>query len=100
MAEKLLIADGYAIVERQVPGRAHVIVDGKRIEAALRADLLVERGGGRFLVEVKTGAQRAPESSDTRRQLLEYAAAFRVDGILLVDAEQKRICAVSFDYFD
>ena len=53
----------------------------------LRGDLLVRRSGETFLVEVKTG-EREPSlrSSATRRQLLEYAHAFDVDGLLLVDA--------------
>jgi hypothetical protein len=35
----------------------------------------------------------------TRRQLLEYRAAFNVDGILLVDADRETVAQVEFDLF-
>ena len=63
----------------------------------VRADLLVSRGARRFVAEVKTGA-RAPriETAATRRQLLEYAVAYDVDGVLLVDMEEHTISEVEF----
>ena len=53
---------------------------------------LATRGSRRFVAEVKTGAL-APslDHAPTRRQILEYCAAFDVDGALLVDAEQGRV---------
>jgi hypothetical protein len=49
------------------------------------------------VAEVKTG-QDAPEiaAPATRRQLLEYRCAFGVDGVLLVDAEARKVHAVDF----
>jgi hypothetical protein len=58
---------------------------------------LVRRGGGRYVVEVKSGAV-APrvQTPGTRRQLLEYQLAFDVDGILLFDADRRELHEVSF----
>lgn len=91
-AERLLRRLGYRIVERQVAAELVYHLDGEPQAFALRADLLVSRGGERFLVEVKTG-DREPSlrSSATRRQLLEYAHAFDVDGLLLFDAERSAL---------
>lgn len=70
-------------------------VDGARSEHAVRADYLVSRDGKRFVAEVKTGAV-APslDHAPTRRQILEYCAAFDVDGALLVDADAGSVRAI------
>ena len=96
-AEGLLEAHGYTVVDRQVRCLWWMDVDGEEEEFELRADLLVERGGERFIAEVKTG-QRAPDPSypPTRRQLLEYRLAFDPYGILLVDMESHEILTVDF----
>jgi len=74
-----------------------VQVDGDDVDFELRADLLVKKGGRRFVAEVKTG-ESAPriETSATRRQLLEYALAYPVDGVLLVEPQRGRIREVTF----
>ncbi len=86
-AARLLKRLGYRVLERQVQAEVVYTLDGAPEAFALRGDLLVTRSGETFLVEVKTG-EREPSlrSSATRRQLLEYAHAFDVDGLLLVDA--------------
>ncbi len=96
-AEELLEAHGYSIVDRQVRCLWWMDVDGEEEEFELRADLLVERDGERFIAEVKTG-QRAPDPSypPTRRQLLEYRLAFDPYGVLLVDVEADEIVSVDF----
>ncbi|HEX8950487.1 MAG TPA: hypothetical protein VF945_01515 [Polyangia bacterium] len=96
-AEKLLAKAGYRVEARQVTRRWNVHVDGAPHEVTLRADFVVTRRGRRFVAEVKTG-QDAPEiaAPATRRQLLEYRCAFGVDGVLLVDAEARRVHAVDF----
>jgi hypothetical protein len=88
---------GYAIVGAQAVAEYTIAVDGEPVTAQVRADYLVEKGGARFVAEVKTG-QVAPriETTATRRQLLEYRVAFDVDGVLLVDAEAGRIRAITF----
>jgi hypothetical protein len=96
-AERLLDRLGYAIRDRQVATSWAVTCDGEVHEVPLRADLLVERDGKRYVAEVKTG-RVAPRlaTATTRRQLLEYRVAYDVDGILLVDAEAGRVMHVDF----
>jgi len=96
-AESLLADRGYEVEARQSSGAWTVRVDGVEHDIALRADLLVRRGGRRLVADVKTG-RLAPriESAATRRQLLEYRLAFDVDGVLLVDAESGQVQEVEF----
>ncbi len=75
-------------------------VDGRPVEAGLRADLLVERRGRVFVAEVKTGPAARPTAPDTRRQLLEYRIAFDCDGVLLVDMDAERVLRVDFDLLE
>ena len=99
-ARVLLERSGYAVLERQVPGSWTIRADGESVTFGLRADYLVARAGRRYIAEVKTG-RLAPRLSHgpTRRQLLEYSAAFDVHGVLLVDAEGKAITRVEIDPF-
>lgn len=96
-AERLLAKRGYAIVGRQVTSRWTMWVDDEPHPVHSRADLVVERRGKRFVAEVKTGA-RAPDPTipATRRQLMEYARIFDVDGVLLIDMAHKRIRRIRF----
>ncbi|HJN76938.1 MAG TPA: hypothetical protein QGF58_23640 [Myxococcota bacterium] len=96
-AEKLLGRAGFSILDRQVAGHWTLLVDGEEVEAGVRADLLVGRGGQIYVAEVKTG-ERAPDPSfpATRRQLLEYLHVFQPDGLLLVDMERERVLEVEF----
>ena len=93
----LLEAHGYRILEEQARGRWAVEVDGEDHEVDLYADMIVERGGARFVAEIKTG-DRAPDPlrPATRRQLLEYLLAFEPDGLLLVDMDAETIHTVAF----
>ena len=96
-AERLLSRKGYRVVDRQVTGRVHLLVDGRPVSAVCRADLLVERHGQRWVAEIKSsGAGTRPEHAATRRQLLEYRLAFPVEGVLLVDMAARRIRRVAF----
>jgi HAMP domain-containing protein len=96
-AAALLEASGFLVLGRQRRQRWALDVDGRALEFTLVADYLVERGGRRWVAEVKTG-ERALDlrHGPTRRQLLEYQQAFGVDGVLLVDAEGQRLQRVSF----
>jgi hypothetical protein len=97
LAEKLLTAAGFTVEARQATRRWSVSVDGEPQPITLRADFVVVRRGRRYVAEVKTG-QAAPDvaAPATRRQLLEYRCAFGVDGVLLVDAEARRVHAIDF----
>ena len=96
-AERFLARRGYEVVGRQVTSRWTLWVDDQPHEVHNRADLLVERGGRRYVAEVKTGA-RAPNPTlpATRRQLMEYSHTFDVDGVLLVDMSAHKIRSVRF----
>jgi hypothetical protein len=97
-AGELLERAGYAVLERQVPGSWTLRADGESVTFGLRADYLVTREGRRYIAEVKTG-RLAPRLSHgpTRRQLLEYRAAFDVHGVVLVDADVETITQVELD---
>ncbi|MFP6686139.1 MAG: PD-(D/E)XK nuclease family protein [Polyangiaceae bacterium] len=96
-AEILLRDHGYTIEAIQPAAQYTLYCDDETFEVKLRADLLVVRGGERFVVDVKTGEQ-APRLSTaaTRRQLLEYGVAYDVDGILLVDIDNNLIRRIRF----
>lgn len=95
-APALLERRGFAILEQHPQRRYPFTVDGTEHEAFLRADLLVERDGRRFVVEIKTGRAAKPTLRDTRRQLLEYALHYEVDAVLLLDADQDALTEVAF----
>ncbi len=96
-AEALLEDEGYTVLERQVRCVWWIEVDGEEESVDLRADLLVERDGERFVVEVKTGVNAPdPAFPPTRRQLLEYSLAFAPYRVLLVDIEAEEIMEVHF----
>lgn len=94
-AEALVEEAGYVVMDRQVWAEWTMVVDGVEHVVTCRADLLVEREGELYIAEVKTG-RSAPDPCRpaTRRQLLEYALAFDVDGLLLVDMAAAEIHAV------
>jgi len=96
-AEWMLESEGYTIVDRQVRCIWWMEVDGVEEEVELRADLLVEKDGERFIAEVKTGINAPnPTFPPTRRQLLEYRLAFDPYRLLLVDADAGEIREVCF----
>lgn len=94
-ALRLLEAEGYEILDRQVPAFWTMVVDGEPVDVHVRADFWVARGERRYVAEVKTGrAAPDPTLPATRRQLLEYQIAFEPDGLLLVDAEEGRVVEI------
>ena len=100
-AKKILRQAGYELLEEQVQTTYPLLVDQEPLTARLRADLLVARGGRTYIAEIKAGAQSAKITRrETRRQLFEYQWAFRVDGILLVDAQSQKIVEVRFPELD
>lgn len=88
---------GYEILGAQVPAEYELGIDERVVSVRLRADYIVTKNGQRFVAEVKTGTVATQiETAATRRQLLEYRMAFEVDGVILVDADRKRISKVVF----
>ena len=96
-ALRLLAAGGWKILEREVTAQGIVRVDGEDREYSVRADALVSRRRRVCVAEFKGGQGSATIAHRaTRRQLLEYAVLFEVDGVLLVDADAGRIHVVEF----
>lgn len=96
-AAVLLEARGFQVLGRQVRQSWSLQADAEEVQFTLVADYLVQRGGRRWVAEVKTG-ERALDlrHGPTRRQLLEYRQAFAVDGVLLVDTEGQSLRSVHF----
>lgn len=96
-APRILAEFGYEVLGTQVRGEYTLTIDRAPVSVSLRADFIVARQGQQYVAEVKSG-RMAPllSTSATRRQLLEYLVAFPVDGVLLVDAEKRRIHEVRF----
>ena len=98
-AGEAIRSHGFAIVDTQVEGEAHVLVDGERVERSVRADYGVERDGRPGIVEVKSGSEdRRPEDRETRRQLLEYALVFPDRDLFHLDVGTGELSRVEFDY--
>lgn len=95
-ATRLLQRHGYTLLETQEAAIGRFLIDGEAHEFDLRADAIVEKNGERLVAEVKTGAAAALTTRATRRQLLEYAYVYRLDGVLLVDMAAERIYRVEF----
>lgn len=96
-APDVLAAAGYRVVEDQPELRCTLLVDGEPRDYTIRVDYLVSRGGRRYAAEVKTGnVAPDPAAAATRRQLLEYAVHYPVEGALLVDMEARKVHAVAF----
>ncbi|MGE0191768.1 MAG: hypothetical protein AB7T63_06955 [Planctomycetota bacterium] len=95
---RVLEAAGYRIVAEEVVREGVVRVDGREERFLVRADALVERRGLWYVAELKGSPLVASAlHRATRRQLLEYAVAFGVAGVLLVDAARGRVHVVGFD---
>jgi hypothetical protein len=96
-AKSLLVAAGYRIIEMQATKALTILVDGRKVTTHLRADFILERRGRRYVADAKAGEKApSPSSAATRRQLLEYATAYDVDGVLLVNATSGKIHHVEF----
>ncbi len=96
LAEEWLAAQGHRVLTRQLTKRCVMHVDGRRAEYDIRADLLVQMGDERVIVEVKTGEAADPRLPATRRQLREYAAVFGVETVYLFDAGAMRLLCIEF----
>lgn len=98
-AEDLLKSYGYQLEQTQKSSWLSMWIDGEETTYLVRPDAYACRGNQRYLVEIKTGPQATnPKLCATRRQLLEYYYSFKeVDGILLINADQKKILHVHFE---
>jgi hypothetical protein len=96
-ADAILRRAGGAVTGAQVRGGYELVVDGAPQRVEVIPDRILRRRGRRVVAEVKTGAKGPdPLYEPTRRQLLEYALAFEVSEIWLVDMETEQIRRVRF----
>lgn len=96
-AAALLRDRGYAVVAAAAEAEVALRVDGRGQPRRVRADYLVERGGRIYAVRLRGGSRGARVGDAAgRRLLLEFALAFRPDGVLLVDPRRGRIRTVEF----
>lgn len=96
-AAKLLISDGFKIIEAQKRRQIITCLDGREYLNWVQADYVVEKKGKQYVVEVKTGEKATQiTNSATRRQLLEYYYIYQPEGILLLDMECGKIQEVQF----
>ncbi len=94
---RILARYGCEVVELEVTGAGRMSVDGEVHRCPVRVDARVRHEGREYLAEFKGGPRSAlPTNRATRRQLLEYAWAFGVDGLLLVDADAGTLRTVRF----
>lgn len=99
LAEALLVRAGYTVLATQVTAPCPLWYDGERHEPGVRADYLVARRGRTYVAEAKSGPRATdPTERATRRQLLEYAVVYDVDGVLLVDTESGAVSTVEFPH--
>ncbi len=96
-AAEMLRRAGYAVLESQPRATSTLLVNGQPLLTEIRADYLVRRWGRLYVAEAKSGT-RAPDPTErgTRRQLLEYATAYAVSGVLLVDTEAGTVARIDF----
>jgi hypothetical protein len=96
-AVEFLKQRGFSVLENPCGLQATMWVDGEEQTAPVRADFLVERGGQKFIVEVKSTPRAGnPMFPETRRQLREYASATG-HSLLLLDMSAGSLMEVKFD---
>jgi hypothetical protein len=98
-AEALLKKKGFKILAKQKRADLITYIDGKPNLSFVQADFIVEKNGKKYVAEVKAGELVSdPTEPSTRRQLLEYKFAYKLDGVLLVDMIGKSIHLIDFEY--
>lgn len=97
-AARFLRSKGFYVVKYQPDIAYSIWADGVEKQIRITPDYLVEKGGKRYLVEVKSGKQAPGVSyAPTRRQLLEYVVASGTKGVFLLDMESRQLKQITFD---
>ncbi len=96
-AVKYLEKEGFSICAEQKEISYVLKEDDRDVSVLLKPDIIAERDGKVYIVEVKTGVS-APNirNSSTRRQLLEYNFATNYDGLYLLDMDKKELKVIEF----
>ncbi|MFP4162435.1 MAG: hypothetical protein ACLFVE_00510 [Chitinispirillaceae bacterium] len=88
---------GYRILDTQVKAESWFYANERKQSFEVKADLLVQKGGTQFLVEVKTGEDAKPSHASTRRQIFEYNHIYKPDKLVLFDADREQHYLISFE---
>lgn len=97
-AKNFLESLGYTFLEVQKSSWLSMWIDEEEHTYLVRPDAFVQKGKKKFLVEIKTGKIATnPKLTATRRQLLEYYYSYNeVDGIILINADDKSLFHIRF----
>lgn len=87
LAEKMLVNQGYHILERNPRLRSRLAVNRDLVDFESEPDFIVEKDHCRFVVEVKSGRHAQIGKAAVRRQILEYLFASGLPCILLMMPE-------------
>ena len=97
LGEKILKSYGYEVTGIQKSITMTIYVDDKPRNYEVRPDGIAKKGKELYLVEIKTGNRAVdPLYSYTRRQLLEYYYSSCIDGVLLVNADLRKVQVIRF----
>ncbi|MFW6244538.1 MAG: hypothetical protein ACOC36_01495 [Fibrobacterota bacterium] len=88
---------GYRILGTQVKAGSCFYADGRKHSFEVKADMIVQKDGKQFLVEVKTGEDARPGHASTRRQIFEYNHIYKPDKLVLFDADNEKHYLITFD---
>lgn len=88
---------GYKILDIQKRVQVKTKIDGELYSNTIIADMVVQKQGKQYLVEVKTGKQTEKITAPAiRRQLLEYYLIFKPHGLLFLDMMEKKLHRIEF----
>ncbi len=97
-AKYFLEKKGYRIINAQKTYNHNYEVNGENRTSKIKVDYLVEKGGKKYIVEVKSGMSAISlNNSGSRRQLLEYDFVIENDGVFLLDMENEKMQFVRFN---
>ena len=97
-ARKILEHLGFSVENDYAKHTMRVFQDGQPLDLPVQPDIIVSKGGKSYVVDIMQKNEMSQVSDPkTRRQLLEYFVAYKPDGVLLMDMENKRIHDIRFD---
>ena len=96
-AIKWLHKHGFINIKEQVNISFTWTAGKKIITSKIRPDILAQKNGVEWLIEVKTGDAASLKNTKTRRQLREYSALFPDKRCALFDATGQKFYEINFD---
>ncbi|MBD80768.1 MAG: hypothetical protein CL840_17770 [Crocinitomicaceae bacterium] len=97
-AKKLLEKNGYTVHDYQPALSYNFKADSEIVKVNISPDFIVEKGGTKYVVEVKTGEVAGNANyAATRRQMLEYNLASELP-LLFVNMDHQSIHEIRFPF--